>query len=147
MPIDNRAIDPLRCARSELLLQRCLGCGILRKQHNAGRVSIDAVDDERLALSMRPQMLDDLVEDRGLLATLFQGHGQQPGGLVQDDERRIFVKNAKLARRERKDSAFRAAGSILPDADFIALFQTRSDFCASDLGAVHAFGTHMLKEG
>src|SRR5688572_8924008 len=118
MPVDDREVHALRRALAKLLLQCGVGSAVLRKKHNAGRVAIDSVHDERPPFPVRPQMVLDLIEDRHFFIFSLQWNGEQPSGLVEHDEKLILVKNPQRPSSEWRGAPARAARAIVPDANF-----------------------------
>src|SRR5262245_4101223 len=86
MPVHHREIDALRRSGTELRLQRRLGLAILRKQYDAGRITIDAMDDERLALTVRSQMRLDLFDDRDRVLLSLERNREDACWLVDGDD-------------------------------------------------------------
>src|SRR5687768_9705423 len=68
MAIDDGEIHTLGRSRAKLLLQCGMGAPLLGEQHDTRRIAVDAVHDEGLPLSVRPQMIFDLIEDGHFLA-------------------------------------------------------------------------------
>src|SRR4051794_32129866 len=77
MAVDDREIDPFRLAAPELILQFPLRIGPRRKHDEPGRVAIDAMDDERPALSARSQMEHELGLDRCRIFLPLERYGEQ----------------------------------------------------------------------
>src|SRR5688500_2888982 len=137
MSIYDREVHALGRPLAKLLLQCGVGSAVLRKEHNPGRVAIDPVHDERLPFPVRPQMVLDLIEDRHFFIFSLEWNGQKPSGLVEHDEKLIFVKNPQWPRAEWRGSPARAAGAIVPYANLIAGLQLHSHVLRPDFRAVH----------
>ena len=135
--VDDGEIHALGRSRSKLLLQRGVRAAILGEQHDSRRVAIDPMHDQGLPLPVRPQMIFDLIEDRDFLAAPLERDRQQPGGLVEHDQKLIFVKDSQRSGREWRRAASSTAGAILPHADLVAGFQSHPDICLPGLRAVH----------
>src|SRR5438552_2650224 len=124
MPVDDGAIHPLDRMPLELLAKRALGGRRLRKHDETRGITIDAVHDERLALALRPQMRDELIDDRVLVLFALERHGEEAGRLVEHDQDFVFVENMQVARARRRPAA-RASRPIHPHADAIAAPELR----------------------
>src|SRR5262245_8041231 len=120
MSVDHGQIDAFGFPAAELLFQAFLRIGILGKDDETGRVAIDSVNDQRPPFSARPQMLLHLVVDGWGLVPARQWHHQEPGGLVDDQQQRVFVDDFELASLSWAKARFRRAGPIGPHSHAIA---------------------------
>src|SRR5215468_7866663 len=92
--------------------------------------------DERLALALWTQMRHELIDNRvGVLLPL-ERHSEEPGGLVEDDERLVFVEDAQIARPHWR-AASRTAWPIHPDADAVSDGKSRRSRIGRCLDVVH----------
>ena len=85
------------------------------------------MNDEGLAFAAGSQMHAELLFDARLVLAGREGHRQHSGRLVDDDERRVLVDDAKLAVSARSSpAAARTAGTIHPDPDAVTGFEPAS---------------------
>src|SRR4051812_15984028 len=119
MAVDDGEVDALRLAPLELRFERLLGALVLGEQHQAGRVAVDAVHDERPPPAALPEIALEILEHRRRVVApaQWERHGEETRRLVEDDERIVLVDDAQLAIVARRESALRAAGAIHPQAD------------------------------
>jgi hypothetical protein len=138
MSIDHREIHTLRFVSLELVLQTMLRIRSRRKNDQARRVAIDAMDDERAALPARPQMGGQLLFDAVFVASSRQRHRQQAGRLVDDDQGGIFVDDLEPAvcRSTPAPAAAGAARPIHPDTDAVPGLQAPAGIGRRHLGVV-----------
>ncbi len=104
--VDHRLVDPLRTMPLELLLQRELRGFALGEQHQARRIAIDPVHDERAPPAAPAQIDLEILEHRARVVAALQRqrHRQQSGRLVQHDQRLVFVDHRQIATRRRASS-------------------------------------------
>src|SRR5262249_14521427 len=88
------------------------------EQHEARRVAIDSMDNERTAASAPAQILLEILEHRPcvLAASDRQRHGEDPGGLVENDDRVVLVDDWQVAVVAQRRATLRAAGPTRPVA-------------------------------
>ena len=140
MAVDDRAIHALRLVALELLLQPRLRVGALGEHDEPRGVAVDAVHDERPPLAARAEMILDFLVHRRRVASALERDDEQPGRLVQDQQRVILVDDAEIARRPDGGTPLRRAGPVHPDADDVAGVEAR----ARGVGAgLHAVDEHL----
>ena len=90
----------------ELLLQRELRAFALGEQHQPRRIAIDPVHDERAPPAAPAQIDLEILEHRARVVAALQRqrHRQQPGRLVQHDQRLVLVDDRQIAARRRASS-------------------------------------------
>ena len=94
------------------------------------------MNDERFALSVRPEVIFDLIEDRHLFAFPLQRNRQQAGGFVQDDQVLVLVEDIQRSRLERHRPPPRAARPVFPDSDFVACVEAPANIARVCFAAV-----------
>src|ERR1043166_749423 len=119
MSVDDCAIHPLDRVSLELLAQRVLSRRCLREYDQARGVAIDAMHDERFALTLWSKIGDQLIDDRIGARLALERNSEQAGGLVEHEDRVVFEKNPEITGADRRTAA-RAARSIHPRAHAIA---------------------------
>ena len=155
MAVDDGAVHALGLAAAKLILQRGVRLRMLRDHDETRRVAIDAVDDERPPIAMRPEMIFEDVDDRCRRVFLRQRHGEQARRFVDDDQVVVFVQDWQSCRScpsratcpmDRR-APMRAAGPIDPDADAIVdrqaggrVFRARLAIVQKDLAADNRVG-------
>lgn len=119
MPVHHGPVHALDRVPLELQPQAILRGRIPGEDDQAGRIAVDAVDHQRPALSVRPQMLRHLIENRRRAAPPLEGDREQARGLVEHDQRVIFEDDAEVAGSSGYPAA-RAAGAVDPHAYEVA---------------------------
>jgi hypothetical protein len=76
----------------ELMRKMPLGCGVFGEEHDAAGVFVEAMDDEKLHVELRRQLLEHA------LVVAATGDGRQARGLVDGHDVRIFVENGQKRR-------------------------------------------------
>ena len=117
----------------ELFFQRELRGFALREQHQAGRVAIDPVHDERPPPAAAAQIDLEILEHRARVVAALQRqrHGEQAGRLVQHDQRFVFVDDRQVAVGAERRAALGAARPIHPQPDDVAGGRRRAAASAS----------------
>ena len=137
LPINDREIHPFGLTAPELVLEACLRLRLHRKEHQAGRVTIDAMDDKRLPLPFGSQVEHELVLHRVCVLLARQRHGQQTSRLVDDDNGLILVNDGQFAGARRPVCGLAGATRpVHPHAHLIAAGQTVRRVLQRDLTAV-----------
>jgi hypothetical protein len=107
--MNDRPVHPLRLAPRELILDGLLRRRGFRKNDDARRVAIDAMDDERRAPAAGTEMIGKQAEcrrrrlacrDRSRGAAS-KRHREKPSRFIDHEQRFIFVKNLQATRLER----------------------------------------------
>ena len=120
LAVDDGEIDPLGLTTSKLRLQALLRGRILGEHHEARRVLVDAVDDERAALGVGSEALLNLDVDGGHVRVALERNREDPRRLVDHDQQVVFVDDVELARGPGARPRLRAARAVNPDADGVA---------------------------
>src|SRR5678815_546767 len=97
MAVHYGPIHPFRLTTPELRLQLLLCQRGLGKDHEAGRVEIDPVDDEWTPLAARSEVILDVVVRGHGTRTALERPRRLPGRLVEDDERGVLVQDERIA--------------------------------------------------
>src|SRR5688500_4329579 len=105
------------------------------------------MDDERLPLAVRAQMVLDLIEDRRLFASTLERDGQQAGRLVQNNQVLVFIEDAQWPGLEWRWPPPGAPGSILPEADFITGFQSKANISRSCFASIYEDFAALARRG
>ncbi len=120
MTVNNCQIYPFRFMTLELLFEPGMSLGVHREHDEPRRVAVDPVDDQRPPLATRMKMRQKLVGDRRI-AAVSQRDRQQPGRLIDHDQRIVLVNDCQLPGPCRPwGAAARAAGPVHPHPDRIA---------------------------
>jgi hypothetical protein len=127
MAVDDGKVDTFRLVPLELILQPALRIRPRREHDEARRVAIDPVNDEWFSLAACSQMNGELFFDARPVIAGREGHGQHPGRLVDNDDRRVLVHDAQVAvGAGSAPAAARAAGTIHPDSNAVASLEPAS---------------------
>jgi hypothetical protein len=97
MAIDDGEVNTVGGARLELGLQVRLRVRRSREEHEPGRILIDPMDNERLALGVRAEPLDDLPVHGRHARMPVQRHGKDSRRLVDDDQVFVLVDHVEVS--------------------------------------------------
>ena len=108
---------------------------------------IDPVDDQGPHLAERPEALFDLVVDGRDARVAFERYRQESRRFVDDDEAIVFVDHVEIADDADARTGFRAAWTIHPEPNLVALVERsgrvghqRFDAVDVDLAALEGGG-------
>ena len=134
--VDDRPIHALGFAAAELILECRLRRRILREDHEARRVAVDAMDHERPSLPMRPQAIFDPSVHGGRVAAARERNSEQPCRLVEHDEHVVFEHRAQAVLVANLEPASRRARPIHPETNAVARGQAASGIHRRRIGVV-----------
>jgi hypothetical protein len=120
MTVDKCPVHALRLTSLELSFKVGLRSRVLGKQHEARRVTIDTVDDERVPFTVRPHVLDEVVINGIRSALPLERNGEQSSRLVHDQQLIVFVQDPEIGDRCRSKPSPRAPGPVPPETDDVA---------------------------
>src|SRR5580765_5841021 len=100
---------------------------------------------QRLALAVRSEVVNELLENGRRLYLALERHGEHPRRLVDDDERVVFEDDTQVAGSRGRSTA-RAPGSIHPDADAIAGRQLHGSCARGNLDRVDEYPSSIERD-
>ncbi len=114
MSVDHGPVDPFGFPALELRLQAALCHGILGEYHQAGRVLVDTVHDQRPAPAGRTEVGFDLVVHGRGIALALEGNRQQARGLAHHEQHIVLEDDVEVAARPGAHGTSRAARLVHP---------------------------------